>query len=546
MTEKAEEFPSTILQIISRFDRTTPGFSRTPPRRAARFPPWPSPGSPVDAPPPRQPPHTTTTATTTPCPPPPGPPKNRTILHVCLRGAAYNPGSGCIARYSTSVTAFASSGAYQVNCWWHALYAEDHEQDVLYSGRTLHLHTASLLHPDLLSLGSSFLKPCLVPRGGLFHARYGVHMLERPCRRGVRPGPYVRFGDAKSGRCLYHAFHVHTGPMRAAARGGKRLRLGRRGYAYVEDGPALSSRGLRRPASSSRTRARSAASLDPAARARYDRGEWGRGAHVVEGASVGESCSGGRGTKPWREGARVRRGHGISAVRGGERARLAPFEGAAWMICGVFGVRPSEKSICGDSPENLARKTRSQLFSLFAYFQATSGTSESEFEIDFVFHHHRQRASVVSLSPLVLAGRRRDQIRFEMSLYCLWTSAAVKRVQLCAAFDKIETVHLALLAVFPVRISFSYVFTRRLGHPKQHPRAASAWVRTGSSRSAALQAGDEGGISIGTSTLSPISSHFLELFFFRPGFVLHGYCIGLLDVASARRYPSPNAAWATR
>ncbi|KAJ7261092.1 hypothetical protein C8J57DRAFT_1635701 [Mycena rebaudengoi] len=216
----------------------------------------------------RQPPHTTTT---TPCPPP-------------------------------FVTAFASSGAYQVHGWWHALAHpimldarhvaapcpvhaaartmepspmsarprsalvegrtargdsfpirifilfhsrfSFYEQDVLYSARTSHLHAAPLLllHPDPLSLGSSFFKPYLVPRGGpwTLHARYGVHLLERPCRRGVRPGPYVRFGDAKSGRCLYHAFRVHTAPMHAAAHGGKRLSLGGQGYACVDDGPASS------------------------------------------------------------------------------------------------------------------------------------------------------------------------------------------------------------------------------------------------------------------------------------------------------------------
>ncbi|KAJ7239277.1 hypothetical protein C8J57DRAFT_1528235 [Mycena rebaudengoi] len=116
-----------MLQIISRFDRTAPGSTRTPPHAAAsssRFPPWPPPGSPADEPPSRQPPHMTMTTLG---PPPPRPPKSRTLLHLCLHRAAYITLGRCIARYSNSnsVTAFTSSGASQVNGWWHALYAED-------------------------------------------------------------------------------------------------------------------------------------------------------------------------------------------------------------------------------------------------------------------------------------------------------------------------------------------------------------------------------------------------------------------------------------
>ncbi|KAJ7261077.1 hypothetical protein C8J57DRAFT_1719845 [Mycena rebaudengoi] len=51
-----------------------------------------------------------------------------TILGGSFTGlAAYITLGRCIARYSSSnsVTAFTSSGASQVNGWWHALYAED-------------------------------------------------------------------------------------------------------------------------------------------------------------------------------------------------------------------------------------------------------------------------------------------------------------------------------------------------------------------------------------------------------------------------------------
>ncbi|KAJ7239280.1 hypothetical protein C8J57DRAFT_1528239 [Mycena rebaudengoi] len=79
---------------MPRFDHTAPGSTRAPPHAAAllvSFSAMASSGLSRRRANARQPPHTTTT---TPCPP-----------HF--------------------VTAFASSGAYQVHGWWHALYAED-------------------------------------------------------------------------------------------------------------------------------------------------------------------------------------------------------------------------------------------------------------------------------------------------------------------------------------------------------------------------------------------------------------------------------------